>query len=418
MPATTDNTAQIPAPGRPADYPAADIVAAGKRLQAAGRSVTAFALRREVGGGNANRLKQIWDEYQASQITTRQDTAAELPIEVAEAVTAVSNALVEQIAALAIELNTKAVRSAERRTAEVVRAAGEQRDQAERELIDAAETVDDIESKLNAEIEESAALRSSLAEIRDENQKRAIEIAQLRERNATAERELNKTTSELEALRKKLATAEAAQKEAGSRADALHAALQTAETRATERETRANNLNAELERLHASLTSEKEARAGEQIRANEIADELKTVRQQAADQAAHQAEQFAELRAHNQSLQQTVDTEKAARTAEQMRANEIADELKTVRERAAHQADQFAELRAHNQGLQQTLERHRAELQTAETERDAAKQQAANQAGELTALRQIAASLQLAAPVAESTMDKSKSAKNNRKDKL
>lgn len=340
-----DPSTQFPATGRPADYAAADIITAGKRLQTAGRSVTAFALRREVGGGNANRLKQIWDEFQASQTTSRQDTAAELPIEVAEAVAAVSSALVDQIAALASELNTKAVRSAERRTAEVVRAAGEQRDQAERELIDAAETVDDIEAKLNTEIEVTAALRSTLTETREDNQQKAIEIAQLRERNATAERELSKTTGELDQLRKKLVAAEAAQKEASARSDALSTALQTAEARATERETRANNLNAELERLHTSLTTEKEARA-----------------------------------------------------AEQTRANDIADELKTVREQAAHQAEQFAELRANNQSLQQTLERHRADQQTAEAERDAAKQQAANQAGELTALRQIIAGLHLATP--------------------
>lgn len=42
----------------------------------------------------------------------------------------------------------KAVRAAERRVAEVTRAAGEQTAQAERELADAAQTVDDLEEKL------------------------------------------------------------------------------------------------------------------------------------------------------------------------------------------------------------------------------------------------------------------------------
>ncbi|KAI5911997.1 hypothetical protein PA01_18310 [Azoarcus sp. PA01] len=41
----------------------------------------------------------------------------------------------------------EAVKAAQRRLAEVVRAAGEQRDQAERELADAAQTVDDLEAQ-------------------------------------------------------------------------------------------------------------------------------------------------------------------------------------------------------------------------------------------------------------------------------
>ena len=70
---------------------------------------------------------------------------AELPVEVAEEVKAVSSALAERIIQLATGLNDKAVRAAERRVAEVTRAAGEQMAQAERELADAAQTVDDLE---------------------------------------------------------------------------------------------------------------------------------------------------------------------------------------------------------------------------------------------------------------------------------
>ncbi|EBI2582881.1 hypothetical protein AGC06_22580, partial [Salmonella enterica subsp. enterica serovar Enteritidis] len=134
---------------RPATYEPEQIIEAGLALQAEGRNITGFALRNQVGGGNPTRLRQIWDEYQASQSTVVTEPVAELPVEVAEEVKAVSAALSERITQLATELNDKAVRAAERRVAEVTRAAGEQTAQAERELADAAQTVDDLEEKLD-----------------------------------------------------------------------------------------------------------------------------------------------------------------------------------------------------------------------------------------------------------------------------
>ncbi|EBP3332882.1 DUF2913 family protein [Salmonella enterica] len=134
---------------RPATYEPEQIIEAGLALQAEGRNITWFALRNQVGGGNPTRLRQIWDEYQASQSTVVTEPVAELPVEVAEEVKAVSAALSERITQLATELNDKAVRAAERRVAEVTRAAGEQTAQAERELADTAQTVDDLEEKLD-----------------------------------------------------------------------------------------------------------------------------------------------------------------------------------------------------------------------------------------------------------------------------
>ncbi|EEI8360625.1 DNA-binding protein, partial [Salmonella enterica] len=52
---------------RPATYEPEQIIEAGLALQAEGRNITGFALRNQVGGGNPTRLRQIWDEYQASQ---------------------------------------------------------------------------------------------------------------------------------------------------------------------------------------------------------------------------------------------------------------------------------------------------------------------------------------------------------------
>jgi len=133
---------------RPVEFAPETIIQAGADLQLAGRNVTGFALRQRVGGGNPARLKQVWDEHCNGHGAAPAAPVAELPGEVAEHVTAISTALGERLATLAVELNDKAVRAAERRVAEVVRGAGEQRTQAERELADAAQTVDALEDQL------------------------------------------------------------------------------------------------------------------------------------------------------------------------------------------------------------------------------------------------------------------------------
>lgn len=63
-----------------------------------------------MGGGNPSRLKQVWDEHVSSQAVTKTEPVAELPVEVAEEVAAVTKALTERLAALAVELNDKAVK--------------------------------------------------------------------------------------------------------------------------------------------------------------------------------------------------------------------------------------------------------------------------------------------------------------------
>ncbi len=66
---------------RPATYEPEQIIEAGLALQAEGRNITGFALRNQVGGGNPTRLRQIWDEYQASQSTVVTEPVAELPVD-------------------------------------------------------------------------------------------------------------------------------------------------------------------------------------------------------------------------------------------------------------------------------------------------------------------------------------------------
>ncbi|NHB98749.1 kfra protein [Photorhabdus stackebrandtii] len=172
---------------RPATFEPEIIIEAGKALQAEGRNVTAFALRSKIGGGNASRLRQVWDEFITSQTTITTEPVAELPVEVAEEVKHVSMSLTERINQLAIELNDKAVKAAERRVADVTRAAGEQTAQAERELADAAQTVDDLETELDESYANVSDLKQQLVESQLLAQHQAIELAQLKERLSVIE---------------------------------------------------------------------------------------------------------------------------------------------------------------------------------------------------------------------------------------
>lgn len=172
---------------RPAEVTAEQIIEAGKFLAESGRNITGFALRQKIGGGNPTRLRQIWEEHQAGQAAVKVEPVAELPIEVAEEVTTVTAELTARLARLALELNDKAVKTAERRVAEVVRAAGEQREQAERELVDAGQAVEDLENNLESALVAGAELDKQLAASKELSQQQAVELAQLRERLVAAD---------------------------------------------------------------------------------------------------------------------------------------------------------------------------------------------------------------------------------------
>ena len=173
---------------RPVEFNPGQIIEAGIELQASGRNITGFALRQKVGGGNPNRLKQVWDEHLAAKNSTQAEPVAELPVEVAEEVAAVTKSLTERLATLAVELNDKAVKAAERRVAEVLRTAGEQREQAERELVDAAQTVDELEAQLDETRSKAEAFEQRLNDSLAQGQSQAVELAQLRERLAATEK--------------------------------------------------------------------------------------------------------------------------------------------------------------------------------------------------------------------------------------
>lgn len=172
---------------RPAEYSTEAIIQAGQALLSTGRNITGFALRQKVGGGNPSRLKQVWDEYQAGPSMTNPDPVIEVPVEVSEEVIAVTKALADHIAGLARALNAKAVKAAELRVIDAVRGASEFREQANRELADAAQTVDGLEARLNEAKTETVELRNQLTEAQSTIMAQGAEMAQLRERLAAVE---------------------------------------------------------------------------------------------------------------------------------------------------------------------------------------------------------------------------------------
>jgi colicin import membrane protein len=117
---------------RPPEVTPEQIIEAGETLRAAGRTITGFALRAQTGGGNPARLKQVREEHVAAPADAPAEPVAELPPEVAADVDTIAKALTERLAALAVALNNKATKAAERRVTDAMRAAAEQRGEAER----------------------------------------------------------------------------------------------------------------------------------------------------------------------------------------------------------------------------------------------------------------------------------------------
>ena len=289
---------------RPAEFTTESIISAGQELHAAGRTVTGFAIRQKIGGGNPARLKQVWEEHVSSQSVTKAEPVAELPVEVADEVAAVSKALTERLATLAVELNDKAVRTAERRVAEVIRTAGEQREFAERELADAAQTVDDLESQMEEARATASGLEKLLADVQAVSQAQAVELAQVRERltltdqaaKAAAEEhaaEIGRLNAGFEAERSRYQSELAGQKKA------FHEIV-------TERDAARAELASVKAKAEAAVQMHQEQRKQAAAEASRVAERLTKAhveRDGARKEAAIAREETAQLRGQVEALQ-------------------------------------------------------------------------------------------------------------------
>lgn len=195
---------------RPPEIEDDKIIEAGKQLVGDSRRVTGFALRKVVGGGNPSRLARVWEEYRRSQEVVDSEPVQELPMEVEEALNEMTSSFLEQVRNLALNLNTRAVKTAERRVADVMRSAKEQQENAEAELVDAAATVEDLEEQLGFVRAEGIKSRSELNKAQEE-------IETLRKKGADLERDLAVSQEKLSKEREQRETAESSLKEIHSR---------------------------------------------------------------------------------------------------------------------------------------------------------------------------------------------------------
>lgn len=179
---------------RPVEVADEAVIAAGQALEAENRQVTGYALRKRLGGGSGARLSAVWAAHLEHRRVSQEDAMPELPVEVAEQLSALTKEITERLAVLARGMNDKAVKGAERRVTDLVRAVEEQRKQADREVVDADQAVTELEAALEqahvANGEWEARHRDALAQV----QAKDIELARLNER-------LSADTLELERLR-------------------------------------------------------------------------------------------------------------------------------------------------------------------------------------------------------------------------
>lgn len=208
---------------RPAEFTPEEIIAAGRELTAAGRNVTGFALRQKVGGGNPGRLRQVWDDYLNSKAETKAEPATELPAELAEEIAAVGKALSERLMQFAAAANDKAVKAAERRVTDILNTAAEQRTQTERELADAAQTVEDLETKLDEAKATAEGLESQLSVMQATGQAEAVKLAQISERLTATEADRSKQAQQAEQLRNERDAARESAAKAQGQIEALQA---------------------------------------------------------------------------------------------------------------------------------------------------------------------------------------------------
>ena len=150
---------------RPAEFEDEQIIEAGKRLLSEGRRVTGFALRKEIGGGNPSRLVRVWEEFRQSQEVVESQPVQDLPVEVEEALTEMTDSFLDQVRSLALNLNNRAVKTAERRVADVMKSAKEQQESQARALQD---ELDQTKRALNTANEENKTLGNRLVGLEKE----------------------------------------------------------------------------------------------------------------------------------------------------------------------------------------------------------------------------------------------------------
>ena len=173
---------------KPATYTDEQIIEAGMQLLAENKRVTPFGIRKIIGGGNPERIKNIWQASQKEaiegQVVTEQ---VELPTEFADALEQTKLSLDE----LAQRMYGRAQEIAESRVRESISAARKAKETAEAEIAEAMEAVSELDH-------EKENLQNQVDELRAQLQKQTSENARLQERVGVLTQKSEKSTKELE----------------------------------------------------------------------------------------------------------------------------------------------------------------------------------------------------------------------------
>lgn len=134
---------------RPVQYPNEKIIEAGAKIQDEGRTVTAFAIRKAIGGGDPKRIAQVWSQH-VTKATNDELPTQDLPVEVEAALTTGRERFGDYLQSIATEINKVANRAADRRVADMTRELEAVKRQAEAEMADSSAMVDELEDKYKA----------------------------------------------------------------------------------------------------------------------------------------------------------------------------------------------------------------------------------------------------------------------------
>ncbi len=167
---------------RPSEVTDAEVIAAGTQLLEEKRRVTGFALRGIIQRGSAPRLKGVWDNHLAQSATHAPEKISDLPIEVEDALSELSQNLNTQLRVLSTTINNIAHRISERRVAEISQREIDTKAAFDDELQDATNTLEDLEQVREGQLEVIAKLEEQLTSERQRNSSLSEDNGRLTER--------------------------------------------------------------------------------------------------------------------------------------------------------------------------------------------------------------------------------------------
>jgi len=132
---------------RPTEYADELVIAAGKKISAEGRVVTAWGLKQLVGGGKNERLLAVWEAHdRATSKATR--VVSDLPIDIARDLDAAIENAAGQVKLLVGTMQQRALDSANHQVSQVQAKADLAAEQARHEQADAEQLVEKLEASM------------------------------------------------------------------------------------------------------------------------------------------------------------------------------------------------------------------------------------------------------------------------------